>query len=147
MGEIECVGHKGPIYSVSISYDSELLISASHDATIRLWAIPIKKKTGRISSLVVYKGHIRPVWVVQFCPFGYFFASGSADTTANLWVTSSATPIRLFRGHFSDVEAIAFHPNIHYVATGSNDNTIRMWEVERGDCVRIFCRVFILIYL
>ncbi|CAI2360432.1 unnamed protein product [Moneuplotes crassus] len=136
--EIDCVGHKGPIYSVSISYDNELLISASHDATIRLWSIPMEKQSNEITSLVVYKGHIRPIWDIQFCPFGYFFASGSADTTALLWCTSSITPLRLFRGHFSDVEAVTFHPNIHYVATASNDNTIRMWEVEKGDCVRIF---------
>lgn len=83
--EIDCIGHKGPVYSVSISYDNELLISASHDATIRLWRIPMEKQSDTLTCLVVYKGHTRPIWDVQFSPFGFFFASGSADTTALLW--------------------------------------------------------------
>lgn len=114
-----------------------MLLSASHDTTIRLWSLPLKKTRDKMSALVVYKGHIRPVWDVKFSPFGFYFASGSADHTAKLWVTHSVAPIRIFRGHFNDVDTVTFHPNIHYVATGSSDKTIRLWSVEDGSCVRI----------
>jgi WD40 repeat protein len=138
--EIDLIGHNGPVYAVSISYDGQLLLSASHDTTIRLWSIPLNKTTDIISSIVVYKGHTKPVWDVKFSPFGYYFATGSADTTAQLWVTSQITSIRLFRGHFNDVEVVSFHPNLHYLATGSSDRTIRMWAIEDGTCVRIISK-------
>ena len=139
--EMDLVGHTGTVYAVSINYNGELLLSASHDTTIRLWSIPERKKTDRLTALVVYKGHVRPVWDVKFSPLGYYFASGSADNTAKLWVTSHIVPIRLFRGHFNDVETVAFHPNIHYLATGSSDRTIRVWALETGACVRILCKL------
>lgn len=86
--QIEFIGHTGPVYAVSICYDSQTLLSCSHDKTIRLWSIPFdKKKDMKQSALVVYKGHVRPVWDVKFSPFGYYFASGSADNTAMLWAT------------------------------------------------------------
>jgi WD40 repeat protein len=138
--EINLIGHNGPVYAVSISYDGQLLLSASHDTTIRLWSIPLRKTTDTMSSLVVYKGHIKPVWDVKFSPFGYYFATGSADTTAQLWVTSQVTSIRLFRGHFNDVDVVSFHPNLHYLATGSSDRTIRMWTIEDGTCVRVISK-------
>lgn len=75
---------------------------------------------------------MRPVWTVKFSPLGFFFASGSADRTANLWATSDILPIRVFKGHLTDVEVVEFNPNLHYVATAGNDQTIRLWSVLNG---------------
>lgn len=135
--EIEFVGHTGPVYAVSISYDGQLMVSCSNDTTIRLWSIPCGNFVGQQTALVVYKGHVRPVWCVKFSPLGYYFASGSADNTAKLWVTKEILPVRLFKGHLTDVEAVDFHPNLNYVATAGNDQTIRVWSVDSANCVRI----------
>lgn len=99
--EIDCIGHTGPIYAVSISYDGQILLSGSHDTSIRLWAIPVKKSLTKLSSLAIFKGHTRPVWDIKFSPFGYYFASGSADWMAMVWVTTKITPIRLLWGKAS----------------------------------------------
>lgn len=135
--EVKFVGHTGAVYGVSISYDSHLLLSCSHDTTIRLWRIPTSPVIDPQTALVVFKNHIRPVWTVKFSPFGFYFASGSADKTANLWVTSKNIPERLFKGHFTDVEAVEFHPNLQYLATAGNDQTIRLWSIYSANCVRI----------
>lgn len=73
---------------------------------------------------MVYHGHNQPVWDVKFSPLGSYFASCSADRTANLWILKNNQPLRIFAGqggHLNDVECVEFHPNMHYVATGSSD--------------------------
>lgn len=124
-------GHSGPVYSVSFSPDRTLLLSASEDATIRyyelvfcdsftvliyliflrLWSLQIW------TCLVVYKGHMFPVWDVKFSPLGYYFASSSYDRTARLWATDHYQPLRIFAGHFSDVD-------VSYVITKKMPNFI-----------------------
>lgn len=99
--EIDWIGHTAAVYAITISYDGQLLLSASHDTSIRLWAIPIKKSLTKMSSLAIFKGHTRPVWDVKFSPFGYYFASGSADWMAMVWVTTKITPIRILWGKAS----------------------------------------------
>lgn len=56
------------------------------------------------TNLVCYKGHVYPVFDVQFSPFGYYFVSGGHDRLARLWSTDHYQPLRLFAGHYSDVE-------------------------------------------
>lgn len=97
--DVELVGHSGTVYAVSISYNGQFLVSASHDTTIRLWAIPVRKVDDRISALAIYRGHTRPIWDVKFAPHGYYFASASGDSMAMVWVTPQVTPIRIFKGH------------------------------------------------
>lgn len=52
----------------------------------------------------MYKGHVTPVWDVEFSPHGYYFVSGGHDKTARLWVTDQHQPVRVFVGHFADVD-------------------------------------------
>lgn len=88
--------------------------------------------------MVVYRGHVGPVWNVKFSPLGTYFVSGGMDKTARLWITSKASPRRFFVGHDEDVDAVAWHPNTAYVFTASSDKTVRMWSVANGAPVRMF---------
>ncbi|KAL7022472.1 hypothetical protein ACKWTF_012254 [Chironomus riparius] len=121
------LGHTGPVYSCSFTFDRSLLLSCSEDSTIRLWSLQTW------TCLVVYKGHLNPVWDVKFSPHGYYFVSCSHDKTARIWTTDSPHPLRIFAGHLSDVDVCTFHPNSNYVATGSSDRTVRLWDVLTGN--------------
>ncbi|CAF1386889.1 unnamed protein product [Rotaria sordida] len=55
--------HTGPIYK---------------DCIIRLWSLLTW------TCLITFRGHIQPVFDVQFGPFGHYFASCSLDKTARL---------------------------------------------------------------
>lgn len=70
------VGHSGPVYSTSLSPEGQYLLSASEDATVRLWHLESKR------NLVVYKGHSHPVWDVAFAPLGFYFATASQSVFA-----------------------------------------------------------------
>lgn len=69
-----------------------------HSDLVRLWCLLMW------TCLIVYKGHLYPVWDVEFSPYGYYFVSGGQDKTARLWCTDDYKPLRLFSGHAADVD-------------------------------------------
>lgn len=69
---------------------------------MRLWSLLIW------TCLVVYKGHLSPVWDCEFSPHGYYFVTGGHDKTARLWVTDHYQPVRVFVGHYTDVDVSTF---------------------------------------
>lgn len=140
------IGHSGPVYAVSfapsttsppspvsgVKADTKWLLSSSADSTIRLWNLDIWQQ------LVVYKGHIGPVWSLNWGPFGHYFVSGGHDRTARIWSTDKIRHLRILPGHDADVDVVAWHPNSAYVFTASNDKTVRMWAMSNGQPVRMF---------
>ncbi|SCV69766.1 BQ2448_1160 [Microbotryum intermedium] len=132
------VGHSGPVYALSFdpvpgpSGPPRYLLSASQDATVRLWSLET------FTNLVAYRGHREPVWDVEWGPRGIYFATASRDRTARLWSSDKTHALRIFAGHLSDVNCVRFHPNSLYIATGSSDRTCRLWDVQKGTCVRVF---------
>ncbi|OAL25752.1 hypothetical protein AYO22_04741 [Fonsecaea multimorphosa] len=138
------IGHAGPVYSVAFApstdkpttdspdTDSKWLLSCSADSTIRLWNLDV------FQCIVVYKGHVGPVWSVVWGPFGHYFASCGHDKTARIWLTDRIRQVRLLAGHDDDVDVVAWHPNSSYVFTASSDKTVRMWSLNNGNAVRMF---------
>lgn len=138
------IGHSGPVYTVafapstykptpdSADTDSKWLLSCSADGTIRLWNLDV------FQCLVVYKGHVGPVWSVSWGPFGHYFASSGHDKTGRIWATDKIRQVRLLAGHDDDVDVVAWHPNSSYVFTASSDKTVRMWSLNNGNPVRMF---------
>ncbi|KAH9634956.1 hypothetical protein HF086_016517 [Spodoptera exigua] len=109
---------------------AEKLLDIDREA-VRLWSLQCW------TCLVVYRGHVWPVWDVRWSPHGHYFATSGHDRTARLWATDHHQPLRIFSGHLSDVDCVQFHPNSNYVATGSSDRTVRLWDCLTGTQVRI----------
>jgi transcription initiation factor TFIID subunit 5 len=142
------IGHSGPVYNLSFSpsiktsentdsskspnTESQLLLSCSADKTVRLWHL------GTWQCLVVYKGHLGPVWDVTWGPFGHYFLTGSHDKTARLWSTENISALRIFVGHEHGTDVVKFHPNNAYCFTGGSDRLVRMWLLSTGAQVRLF---------
>lgn len=138
------IGHSGPVYGVAFApatakfgpdaadTDTKWLLSCSADGTIRLWNLDI------FQQMVIYKGHIGPVWSISWGPHGHYFVSGGMDKTGRIWMTDRIRQVRLLAGHDDDVEVVAWHPNSAYVFTASCDKTVRMWALNNGNPVRMF---------
>ena len=138
------IGHSGPVYAVSFAPSASAspdvdvkpatkwLLSSSADSTIRLWNLDL------FQQLVVYKGHIGPVWDVRWGPFGHYFVTAGHDKTGRIWSTDKIRHLRMLAGHDDGVDVVAFHPNSAYVFTASSDKTVRMWSLTNGNAVRMF---------
>ncbi|KAK7902607.1 Transcription initiation factor TFIID subunit 5 [Exophiala xenobiotica] len=138
------IGHSGPVYTVAFAPSSykpsadsgdtaaRWLLSSSADGSIRLWSLDL------FSCIVVYRGHVGPVWSVAWGPFGHYFASAGHDKTARVWLTDRIRQVRLMAGHDDDVDVVAWHPNSSYIFTASCDKTVRMWALNNGNPMRMF---------
>ena len=139
------IGHSGPVYAVSFAPsastpaavddakpDTKWLLSSSADSTIRLWNLDIWQQ------IVVYKGHVGPVWDLSWGPFGHYFVSCGHDKTGRIWSTDKIRHLRILPGHEEGVDVVAWHPNSAYVFTGGSDRTVRMWALTNGNSVRMF---------
>ena len=58
------LGHTTAVFGLSFSPDKASIVSCSEDGTIRLWSLQTW------TCLVVYKGHVLPVWQVTCTPRG-----------------------------------------------------------------------------
>lgn len=125
-------GHSSTVCSVAFIPDTDVLLSTSHDTTMRAWNL------NTYTPIALYRGHNYPVWCVAVSSFGVHIATGSHDRTARLWNLDRTYPLRIFAGHNLDVNCVQFHPNSHYLATGSADKSIRLWSVTDGSLVRVF---------
>ncbi|CAG9579816.1 unnamed protein product [Danaus chrysippus] len=126
-------GHSGPIQAVSILAQEQLVLSASHDNTMRAWRL------SDYSCASIYRGHNYPIWCMDVSKNGLFIVTGSHDRTAKLWSLDRTFPVRIFVGHLSDVTCVKFHPNEAYLASGGADRTVRMWSVCDARLVRVLC--------
>ncbi|KAG8389225.1 hypothetical protein BUALT_Bualt02G0206700 [Buddleja alternifolia] len=75
-------GHVGPVYQISWSADSRLLLSGSKDSTLkaRVWDIRTKKLKQDLP------GHADEVFAVDWSPDGEKVASGGKDKVLKLWM-------------------------------------------------------------
>lgn len=110
----------------------QLLLSVSHDATMRCWRL------ANNTCAAIYRGHNRPIWSLDVDSLGLFAVTGSSDYTARLWSLDRTYALRVFIGHTQDVESVSYHPSCKYVATGSTDKTVRLWTVSEGKLIRIY---------
>lgn len=124
-------GHSGAIQAISVLSREELIVSASHDNTMRAWRL------NDYSCAAIYRGHNYPIWCMDVSKSGLFVVTGSHDKTAKLWSLSRTFPVRVFVGHMSDVTCVKFHPNEVYIATGGADRTVRLWMVSDTRLVRV----------
>ncbi|XP_075976048.1 will decrease acetylation [Anticarsia gemmatalis] len=124
-------GHGGPVQAVNVLPREEIVVSASHDNTMRAWRLT------DYSCAAIYRGHNYPIWCMDVSKSGLFVVTGSHDRTAKLWSLSRTFPVRVFAGHMSDVTCVKFHPNEVYIATGGADRTVRLWMVSDARLVRL----------
>jgi len=130
--KFELSGHRAPVTRVIFHPVFSIMISASEDATIKLWDF----ETGDYERTM--KGHTDSVQDVCLDKEGKLLASCSADMSVKLWDFSTYECLKTLHGHDHNVSSVAFLPTCDYVVSSSRDKTIKMWEVSTGFCVRTY---------
>ena len=130
-------GHGGPVRSVSFSTDGKLVLSGSHDNSVKIWDAELGK-IGQIidKPLKTLHGHGSWVRACRFSPDDRIVLSASHDKKAMLWNIADYKELRvlgrLLQGHGDAVLAAAFDQAGHSIVTASRDRTARIWNFETG---------------
>lgn len=124
-------GHNNWVRSFQFSPRAEanLLASASHDRTLKIW-----HTTGEC--LHTLEGHEEVVWAMSWRSDGQMLASGGFDRQIRLWDVETGECLNILSGHASMIFAVAWHPDLRTLASGSSDCTIKIWDVETGKCLQ-----------
>ena len=122
-------GHKDIILDVAFSPDSQTIVSASADNTIKVW-----QPDGKL--LKTLTGHKDTVLDVAFSPDGKIIASASQDNSVKLW-NRQGKLLQTLTGYGGGVNQVAFSPDGKFLATASEDKTVRLSNLE-GKLINVF---------
>ena len=115
-------GHERHVVRVRFSPDGARIVTASSDATARLWDL-------EGNETAVLRGHEGPLSDAAFAPDGARVVTASRDGTARVWgVDGRETAV--LRGHGGPVTSASYAPNATQIVTASADRTARLWSVD-----------------
>ena len=85
------------------------------------------------ATLCDYRGHMGRVRSVTWSPDGRFIASGSEDTTVQIWSPSTfaGSLVRAYRRHLSEVLSVSWSPDGTRIASASK--SVNIWDPNTGE--------------
>ncbi|MBK7900052.1 MAG: PD40 domain-containing protein [Betaproteobacteria bacterium] len=124
-------GHDRALTDVALSPDGRRAVTASDDATTRLW------DTGTGRTLAVLHGHEYRVSKVAFSRDGAYVATGSDDATVRVWDAATGQQRQPILQHRGNITGVAFCASCDRLLTASRDGTAIVWDAHSGKAVRI----------
>lgn len=124
-GTTECnhlTGHTADIWTVDISPDSNLIVSAGMDGAIKLW-----QRDG--SLLKTLQNESVAVWSVKFSPDSQMIVSGHNDGTVKLWRLDETTP-KIIANYSTTARVVNFNLDGQIVASGHDDGGVNLWSLD-----------------
>jgi guanine nucleotide-binding protein subunit beta-2-like 1 protein len=121
-------GHSHFVQDVVISSDGQFALSASWDATLRLWDLSTGLTTRRFQS------HTKDVLSVAFSVDNRQIVSGARDKTIKLWNTLGECKFTAVDGcHTEWVSCVRFSPNAHApaIVSGGWDRLVKVWDMGK----------------
>ncbi|TFK22682.1 WD40 repeat-like protein [Coprinopsis marcescibilis] len=117
-------GNREAIRGLSFSPDDQRFVTASDDASLRIWSF----KESRGES--VLSGHGWDVKCVEWHPTKGLIVSGSKDSSVKFWDPRTGTCLSTLHNHKNTIQAMAWSPNGNQLATGSRDQTVRVFDIR-----------------
>ncbi|XP_071541648.1 striatin-3 isoform X1 [Panulirus ornatus] len=127
------------------------LITASEDATLKLWnlqkTVPAKKSASLdVEPVYTFRGHLGPVLCLAINSDGEKCYSGGIDGTIRIWnvPSSNIDPYDSYEciiadpsvvggslsGHTDAVWGLTFHPQRQHLLSCAADSTVRLWSAD-----------------
>ncbi|HYL45089.1 MAG TPA: hypothetical protein VEU97_17035, partial [Ktedonobacteraceae bacterium] len=72
-------------------------------------------------------GHTRPVKTVSWSPDSRSLASGSDDTSIQIWQSATGAPLYTYGEHTAWIRALAWSPQGQLIASTS-DQVVHVWQ-------------------
>ncbi|OWK10815.1 hypothetical protein Celaphus_00005060, partial [Cervus elaphus hippelaphus] len=103
-------GHKLGISDVAWSSDSNLLVSASDDKTLKIWDVSSVSPGDAVwlgKCLKTLKGHSNYVFCCNFNPQSNLIVSGSFDESVRIWDVKTGKCLKTLPAHSDPVSAVS----------------------------------------
>jgi len=123
-------GHRDNITAVKFHPLFSLVVSASKDATIKVWDF----ESGEFERTL--KGHTNSVQSLDFDHTGNLLVSSSADLSIKIWDFQTFECKKTLHGHDHNVSSVLFLPSGDQIVSASRDKTIKFWETSTGYCIK-----------
>lgn len=122
-------GHQQEVYSLDFSRDGRLIISGSHDNTIRIWDL-----YDEFDKVLTLSDNDHPqhsnVMSVTFSPNATLVAAGNVDTILRIWDVATGTLLERLQGHKNGINSVAFTSDGKGLVSGSLDKSLKYWDVS-----------------
>eukprot|EP00842_Homolaphlyctis_polyrhiza_P006869 jgi/Hompol1/771/HPOL_001371-RA len=115
-------GHKLPVISMDISFDSTIIATASSDKSVKIWGLDFGDCHKSLHA------HEDSVMACQFVWGTHYLFTASKDKTIKYWDADKFEQIMRLEGHQGEVWALAIAKYGNFVVSGSHDRSIRIWD-------------------
>jgi len=115
-------GHTHRVNSLTFSLDGTLLVSGSHDMTVKLWDV----QTGGV--IKTFHGHTNLIFSVSISPDCTTIASGSHDYTIRLWDIPTKECYRIIAQQ-TWVMGVSFSPTDPQHLISVSGGKIQWWDI------------------
>lgn len=127
-------GHTSSIYTVAISEDGRLGISAASDKTFRIWDI----SNGRcIYALEARTDEVDEIRSCALSSDGNIALFGSRSGKLQMWNTEELACVWVATEHTDEIADCALSANGLRALSSSRDGTLRIWEAMTGNCLHV----------
>ncbi|MFO0844027.1 MAG: serine/threonine-protein kinase [Gemmataceae bacterium] len=121
-------GHGRAVESACFSPDGKRVVTASADATAKVWDVKPDA-----SVLTISAGHGGVVYTAAFSTDGARVVTAAYDRTARVWDARTCAELVAFKGHTDlMVSTAAFSPDGSRVISASMDGTAKVWDAKTG---------------
>ncbi|KAK4692426.1 U3 small nucleolar RNA-associated protein 12, partial [Lecanoromycetidae sp. Uapishka_2] len=120
-------GHKLPVLSMDISFDSKLIVTCSADKNVRLWGLDFG------DCHKAFFAHQDSIMQVAFIPHnqdgnGHHFFSASKDRLIKYWDGDKFEQVQKLDNHHGEIWALAVSRTGEFLVSASHDKSIRVWN-------------------
>eukprot|EP00968_Pinguiococcus_pyrenoidosus_P016779 scaffold1638_cov258-Pinguiococcus_pyrenoidosus.AAC.3 len=152
-------GHRDGVFALAVSNDQKYVLSASADATVRLWELEsalcvqvLEGHTDEVSSRLAV-GMSKNLWSYLLCAFpiqvrdcafchGFdpasssetlrSFVSGARDCSVRVWRAGEAQSFRSFECFGAAVYCVDLSRGGDVALSAGQDGCIRLWDIPQG---------------
>ncbi len=119
------------IVNCALSFDSQLLATASYDGTARIYDAATGREVHVLRAAGGAVGDQSVVWSVAFSPDGTRLATGSKDRRIRLWDVATGRELITLTRHAGTVMCLAWSPDGTQLASGGYEGDICLWDALR----------------